>query len=62
MSGCGDDSGAGSTCDGYASPDTFATCNCTASDQSECQNNGCYNGYYCDTNTDTCKSSAPSGC
>ncbi len=63
-SGYGDDSGggSGSTCDGYASPDTTAGCTCTANDQSECQANGCYNGYYCDTNTNKCKSSAPSGC
>jgi hypothetical protein len=61
-SGYGDDSGGGGTCEGYAYPETFANCDCTASDPSECQANGCYNGYYCDTSDDKCKATAPSGC
>jgi hypothetical protein len=62
--GYGDDagSGSGSTCDGYADPNTPSTCYCEASDPSECQPNGCYGGYYCDTYSDKCKESAPSGC
>jgi len=58
----GDDAGSEGTCQGYAYPDTPASCNCSASDPSECQNNGCYGGYYCDTLTDKCKATAPSGC
>jgi hypothetical protein len=49
-------------CEGYADPYTTAECDCTASDQSECQPNGCYNGYWCDTTTDRCKAYPPSSC
>jgi len=55
------DSG-GSTCDGFAPPSTSAGCYCSASDPWECQPNGCYGGYYCDTSSDTCTSEVPAGC
>jgi hypothetical protein len=54
--------GGGSTCDGYASPDEYANCNCTASDPNDCQNNGCYGGYWCKLSTGGCHANPPSGC
>jgi hypothetical protein len=55
-------SGGTTTCKGYAPPSVTAGCTCTATDQSECQANGCYNGYWCDTDTEKCHEDAPSGC
>jgi len=37
-------------CSGYADPLTPATCtSCTKQTRPDCQPNGCYNGYYCDS-------------
>jgi hypothetical protein len=58
----GGDASGGATCEGYADPNTFAGCTCAASDQSECQSNGCYGGYWCDTITSKCHANPPSGC
>jgi hypothetical protein len=60
--GGGSDDAGGTICQGYASPAAPASCTCTASNPSECQTNGCFNGYFCDTITNTCEASAPSGC
>ncbi len=62
--GGGYDAGGGGDplCEGYADPYTSAECDCTASDPSECQPNGCYNGYWCDTTTERCKAYPPSSC
>ena len=56
------DSGGGSTCEGWASPNTVADCYCSANDPSECQPNGCFGGYYCDLNSGNCHKSLPSSC
>lgn len=55
-------SGGSTTCQGYASPATAAGCTCAATDPSQCQPNGCYGGYYCDTVTSKCHKTLPSGC
>jgi hypothetical protein len=46
-------SGDATTCV-YADPDTLALCSCSAPDPDDCQSNGCYNGYFCDTLTFKC--------
>jgi len=56
------DSGGGSTCEGWASPNTVADCYCSANDPSECQPNECFGGYYCDLNSGNCHKSLPSSC
>jgi hypothetical protein len=38
----------------YAAPGTFSLCTCSAPNPDDCQANGCYNGYYCDTVTFKC--------
>jgi len=58
----GSPSSSGSTCQGYADPNTSGGCTCAASDPSECQANGCYGGYWCDTVTNKCHANPPSGC
>lgn len=60
--GHGEDAGDGILCEGYASPDRSAHCTCDAPHQSECQANGCYGGYWCDTVTDGCHHYPPESC
>jgi hypothetical protein len=61
--GSGEDAGgAGVMCEGYADPNTTAGCTCAATDPSECQANGCYGGYWCDTSSNGCRKDPPSGC
>jgi hypothetical protein len=53
-------SGAGATsavCPGYAEPSSASCCQSCSAGGSSCQANGCYSGWYCDTNT--CKCHAP---
>jgi hypothetical protein len=51
--GAGHDSGGtGIVCGGYALPGTTASC--SACSGSGCQANGCFGGYWCDTNTGHC--------
>jgi hypothetical protein len=47
-------------CKGYASPEFPASCE--ACFGKGCQPNGCFGGYWCDTNTDYCHEDPPSGC
>jgi hypothetical protein len=50
-----------SGCPGYADPSTSACCQSCSPSSSSCQANGCYGGWYCDTNTCKCHS-PPTGC
>jgi len=47
-------------CDGYADPDTTASCH-ACSEGETCQQNGCFGGYYCDTTALHCVPK-PDGC
>jgi hypothetical protein len=51
----------GSTQSGCVAPDTASSCTACMTSGETCQNNGCYNGYYCDTSTNKCyaQSSCP---
>jgi hypothetical protein len=48
-----DSGGTGLVCGGYALPGTSATCNANCS-VNNCNANGCYGTYWCDTNTGHC--------
>jgi cardiolipin synthase len=50
----------GSTCEGYASPTTSASC--TGCSGSDCQANGCYGGYWCNESTRACVSAKKVPC
>jgi cardiolipin synthase A/B len=50
----------GSTCPGYASPTTAASC--TGCSGSDCQANGCYGGYWCNESTSACESASKVPC
>jgi hypothetical protein len=49
------------TCPGMASPTTSAGCSSCTQGSSGCQANGCYGGWWCNTNTNKCQS-APTNC
>ncbi len=51
---------ASSSCDGFADPDTLASCHACV-DGETCQQNGCFGGYYCDDSTLHCVPK-PDGC
>ncbi len=58
-----DDGGTTSnTCPGFADPTTSAGCTSCTQGSNGCQPNGCYGGWWCNTNTDKCQSSAPTNC
>ncbi len=59
-----DDGGAPPTnnCPGFADPTTSANCTSCTQGSNGCQPNGCYGGWWCNTNTDKCQSSAPTNC
>ena len=61
----GTDSGAGSTCVGYAPPDTAAACvdtqYCGVKGKPACNANGCDTTYYCELSSKNCVKK-PSGC
>ena len=46
---------AGAGCAGLAPPATPAGCSSCSASSSDCQPNGCYGGWYCDTATDRCQ-------
>jgi hypothetical protein len=46
----------GSTSSGCDAPDTSSSCTACMTSGQTCQNNGCYNGYYCDYATAKCYS------
>ena len=48
-------------CPGMADPTTSASCHSCSSGSSGCQPNGCYGGWWCNTNTNHCQS-PPSNC
>jgi hypothetical protein len=50
----------GGLCEGYAPPDVFA--GCEACFDEACQANGCFGGYWCNTETDRCHEFPPFGC
>lgn len=49
------------TCPGYALPDETAPCKACTPGSGNCQDNGCYGGYYCDLSGPKCRPK-PSGC
>ena len=51
-----------SGCPGWADPSTSASCTSCKQGSSGCQPNGCYGGWWCNTSTDKCQSSAPQNC
>jgi mono/diheme cytochrome c family protein len=48
------------SCDGYADPDTLASCHACSSGET-CQRNGCFGGYFCDLSALHCVPK-PDGC
>ncbi len=57
-----DDAGTTGACPGFADPSTGAGCtSCTTQSRPDCQANGCYGGWYCNTQTNKCQS-PPSNC
>jgi len=57
-----DDGGTSNDCPGFASPTTTASCSSCKQGSNGCQPNGCYGGWWCNTNTNKCQSSAPTNC
>lgn len=49
-------------CPGFADPTTSASCSSCKQGSNGCQPNGCYGGWWCNTNTDKCQASAPTNC
>ncbi len=49
------------SCEGFADPNTTATCHACSSGQASCQHNGCFGGYFCDLAALHCVPK-PSGC
>jgi hypothetical protein len=49
------------TCPGLADPNTTAGCSSCSQGSKSCQPNGCYGGWWCNTQTNKCQS-APSNC
>ncbi len=43
------------TCAALAPPDTSAPCEACDKGHSDCQRNGCFNGYFCDSSERDCK-------
>lgn len=56
------DAGPSNDCPGFADPTTTAGCTSCTQGSNGCQPNGCYGGWWCNTNTDKCQSSAPTNC
>ncbi|HEY1956383.1 MAG TPA: metallophosphoesterase [Polyangiaceae bacterium] len=51
-----DDGGPSGACPGFADPTTQAGCtSCTPQSRPDCQTNGCYGGWYCNTQTNKCQ-------
>ncbi len=48
------DASSGGGCGSYALPNTSANCSACTQGSGNCQPNGCYNGYLCDTTSDYC--------
>ncbi len=51
-----------SGCPGWASPTTTASCTSCKQGSNGCQPNGCYGGWWCNTNTNKCQSAPPQNC
>lgn len=49
-------------CPGFASPTQTANCSSCKQGSNGCQPNGCYGGWWCNTNTNKCQSAAPTNC
>ena len=56
----GDGSGSGA-CDGLVGPDSSSSCTSCTPGQGDCQNNGCFGGWLCNTSTSRCNS-PPADC
>ena len=57
-----DDAGTTGSCPGFADPSTSAGCtSCTTQTRPDCQANGCYGGWYCNTQTNKCQA-PPTNC
>ena len=50
------------SCPDFAAPDASASCRACSKSSSDCQPNGCYGGYWCDTKTVDCLALPPSKC
>jgi len=50
------------SCDGWADPGTAAACHACSASTTDCQSNGCYGGYWCDTSANKCHATPPPGC
>jgi hypothetical protein len=53
------DAAASGSCGALAPPDQSAGCHSCSAGGSNCQPNGCYGGWYCNTTTDRCQSPPP---
>ncbi len=74
MMGCGTDvdlggategglgPGADASCPDFVAPDASASCRACSKSTSDCQANGCFGGYWCDTKTVDCQAKPPSNC
>ena len=51
-----------SGCPGWADPNTTAACHSCTQGSNGCQPNGCYGGWWCNTNTNKCQSAPPQNC
>ena len=51
-----------SGCPGWASPTTTASCTSCKQGANNCQPNGCYGGWWCNTSTTKCQSAPPQSC
>ena len=51
----------GAACPGLSAPDAAASCRSCTSKWRQCQKNGCYDGYLCNTTTNDCQA-PPAGC
>jgi hypothetical protein len=55
-------SSGGGTCGSLVPPGTASTCSSCSSSSSSCQPNGCYGGWYCNSQTSKCQAPPTSGC
>jgi hypothetical protein len=53
------DGGVVDRCGAYAPPDVDATCRACDASASDCQRNGCYNGYWCEAVARDCHAPLP---